>query len=137
MTDRPSTSGATTAASANPCTYGRQRPGRIAVAQPPAAFRLKPDPLDHRHASAVPRAEAGVTAAAATRARVEAADLPEKVEADLMQLFAPSDWTDLSHRMILHGRRVCHARKPACDECPLASLCPSYAGAAAGREALA
>ena len=50
---------------------------------------------------------------------------PEKVEEDLMQLFPPSEWTDLSHRMILHGRRVCHARKPACDTCPLAALCPS------------
>ncbi len=52
---------------------------------------------------------------------------PDKVEADLMELFPPSEWTDLSHRMILHGRRVCHARKPACDDCPLAALCPSSA----------
>lgn len=51
--------------------------------------------------------------------------VPEKVEADLMELFPPSEWTDLSHRMILHGRRVCHARNPACDACPLASRCPS------------
>lgn len=51
--------------------------------------------------------------------------VPEKVEADLMELFPPSEWTDLSHRMILHGRRVCHARNPACDACPLATLCPS------------
>lgn len=50
---------------------------------------------------------------------------PEKVEEDLMQLFPPSEWTDLSHRMILHGRRVCHARKPSCDACPLATLCPA------------
>ena len=50
---------------------------------------------------------------------------PDKVEADLMRLFPESEWTDLSHRMILHGRRVCHARTPACDSCPLASLCPS------------
>ena len=50
---------------------------------------------------------------------------PDKVEADLMRLFPSSEWTDLSHRMILHGRRVCHARKPACDACPLAALCPS------------
>lgn len=52
--------------------------------------------------------------------------VPEKVEADLMRLFPSSEWTDLSHRMILHGRRVCHARTPACDACPLAALCPSY-----------
>jgi endonuclease-3 len=50
---------------------------------------------------------------------------PEKVEADLMELFPPAEWTDLSHRMILHGRRVCHARKPACESCPLNALCPS------------
>lgn len=51
--------------------------------------------------------------------------VPEKVEADLMELFPPAEWTELSHRMILHGRRVCHARTPACDACPLASPCPS------------
>ena len=55
--------------------------------------------------------------------------VPEKVEADLMELFPPSEWTDLSHRMILHGRRVCHARNPACDACPLAALCPSSTAA--------
>ena len=52
--------------------------------------------------------------------------VPDRVETDLMALFPPSEWTDLSHRMILHGRRVCHARKPACDGCPLAALCPSF-----------
>ena len=57
--------------------------------------------------------------------------VPEKVEADLMELFPPSEWTDLSHRMILHGRRVCHARNPACDACPLATLCPSSTSATA------
>ena len=50
---------------------------------------------------------------------------PERVEADLMALFPRSEWTDLSHRMILHGRRVCHARKPDCEGCPVAALCPS------------
>jgi endonuclease-3 len=50
---------------------------------------------------------------------------PDKVEADLMELFPRADWTHLSNRMILHGRRVCHARKPACEECPLAQICPS------------
>lgn len=52
-------------------------------------------------------------------------EAPEKVEADLMAIFPPSEWTDLSHRLILHGRRVCHARRPACEGCPLATLCPS------------
>lgn len=52
---------------------------------------------------------------------------PERVEADLMALFPRSEWTDLSHRMILHGRRVCHARKPDCEGCPVVALCPSAA----------
>ena len=59
--------------------------------------------------------------------------VPEKVEADLMELFPPSEWTDLSHRMILHGRRVCHARNPACDACPLATLCPSSTSATSSK----
>ncbi|MGA0010154.1 MAG: endonuclease III [Candidatus Nanopelagicales bacterium] len=57
---------------------------------------------------------------------------PDKVEADLMELFPAPEWTDLSHCMILHGRRICHARKPMCDECPLASLCPSSTVTPAG-----
>jgi endonuclease-3 len=49
---------------------------------------------------------------------------PEKVERDLMDLIPKNDWTMFSHRTIFHGRQVCHARKPACDRCELASLCP-------------
>ncbi len=51
---------------------------------------------------------------------------PEKVEADVAALFPRKDWTDLSQRMIWHGRRVCHARRPACGACALAHWCPSY-----------
>ena len=51
---------------------------------------------------------------------------PVKVEADVAQLFPRKDWTHLSHRLIWHGRRVCHSRKPACGACPLASMCPSF-----------
>jgi endonuclease-3 len=51
---------------------------------------------------------------------------PEKVEAEVGSLFPRSEWTVLSHRLIWHGRRVCHARKPACGACPLAQLCPSF-----------
>ena len=51
---------------------------------------------------------------------------PEKVEAEVATLIPRKDWTDLSHRMIWHGRRVCHARRPACGACGLARLCPSY-----------
>jgi endonuclease III len=51
---------------------------------------------------------------------------PVKVEADVAALIPRKDWTDLSQRMIWHGRRVCHARRPACGACGLARLCPSY-----------
>lgn len=51
---------------------------------------------------------------------------PDKVEAVVGGLFPKSDWTMLSHRVIFHGRRICHARKPACGACPIAPLCPSY-----------
>src|SRR5437867_497823 len=49
---------------------------------------------------------------------------PEKVERDLMALVPKKEWTTFSHRMIFHGRQVCHARKPKCDECILAQVCP-------------
>jgi endonuclease-3 len=51
---------------------------------------------------------------------------PEKVEAEVGSLFPRAEWTVLSHRLIWHGRRVCHARTPACGACPLAQLCPSF-----------
>jgi len=51
---------------------------------------------------------------------------PVKVEFEVGELIAEKEWTNLSQRMIWHGRRVCHARKPACGSCPLAKLCPSY-----------
>jgi endonuclease-3 len=51
---------------------------------------------------------------------------PEKVEADLQQLFARKDWTTMSHRVIWHGRRRCHARRPACGACPVARWCPAF-----------
>jgi endonuclease-3 len=51
---------------------------------------------------------------------------PVKVEHEIGALIPKRDWTMLSHRVIFHGRRVCHARKPACGACTLAPLCPSY-----------
>ena len=51
---------------------------------------------------------------------------PDKVEADVAAIFPRRDWTLLSHRLIWHGRRRCHSRRPACGACPLAALCPSY-----------
>jgi len=53
-------------------------------------------------------------------------DDPVKVERDLMPLLPRADWTTASHRVIFHGRRVCHARRPACGACGVARLCPSY-----------
>lgn len=50
---------------------------------------------------------------------------PVKVEHQVGALFPKEEWTPLSHRLIFHGRRVCHARKPACGACPVAALCPS------------
>jgi len=51
---------------------------------------------------------------------------PVKIEAEVGSLFPRSDWTDLSQRLIWHGRRVCHARRPACGACGVARLCPSF-----------
>jgi endonuclease III len=51
---------------------------------------------------------------------------PVKVEHEVGALFPKKEWTILSHRVIWHGRRVCHARKPACGACALARWCPSY-----------
>ena len=51
---------------------------------------------------------------------------PVRVEHEVGALIKESEWTNLSQRMIWHGRRICHSRKPACGACPLAALCPSY-----------
>ncbi len=51
---------------------------------------------------------------------------PVKVEFEVMELIPEREWTNLSQRMIWHGRRICHSRKPACGACPLAKLCPSF-----------
>jgi endonuclease-3 len=51
---------------------------------------------------------------------------PEVVEAEVGALFPRKDWTQLSHNVIWHGRRRCHAQRPACGACPVAKLCPSY-----------
>ncbi|MGW5851928.1 endonuclease III [Streptomyces sp. NPDC055254] len=51
---------------------------------------------------------------------------PEKVEADICAIFPKSEWTMLSHRVVFHGRRICHSRRPACGACPIAPLCPAY-----------
>jgi endonuclease III len=50
---------------------------------------------------------------------------PVKIEQDLMRLFPQEDWGLLSHLLIFHGRQVCIARRPRCEQCVLARLCPS------------
>jgi endonuclease-3 len=60
------------------------------------------------------------------RFRWTAEDDPVKIESEVGALFPRSEWTMLSHRLIWHGRRVCHARRPACGACGVARWCPSY-----------
>lgn len=50
---------------------------------------------------------------------------PVKVERIVGELIPRHEWTNLSQRMIWHGRRICHSRKPACGVCPMAKICPS------------
>lgn len=50
---------------------------------------------------------------------------PVKIEYDLNRLLPPGEWTGFSHRLIIHGRKICYARKPACGRCPVNHLCPS------------
>ena len=59
---------------------------------------------------------------------------PVKVEHAVGELIPRKEWTMLSHRVIFHGRRVCHAKKPACGACPLAKDCPSYGAGPTGFE---
>jgi endonuclease III len=49
---------------------------------------------------------------------------PEQIERELMEVVPRSQWVDLSHRLIHHGRRICLARSPRCDDCSLSSICP-------------
>jgi endonuclease III len=50
---------------------------------------------------------------------------PVKIEQDLMRIIPQKDWLDLSHMLIFHGRALCQARKPLCEQCTLVHLCPS------------
>ncbi|MEZ0051363.1 endonuclease-3 [Mycobacterium sp. MAA66] len=71
------------------------------------------------------------------RWRWTAEEDPVKVEFAIGELIERKEWTLLSHRVIFHGRRVCHARKPACGVCVLAKDCPSYGIGPTDREAAA
>jgi endonuclease-3 len=59
---------------------------------------------------------------------------PVKIEHAVGELIPKREWTILSHRLIWHGRRICHARRPACGVCPLATLCPAYGSGPTGQE---
>jgi endonuclease-3 len=50
---------------------------------------------------------------------------PVKIEQDLSKILPPQEWTNFSHRLIIHGRQICHARNPACHRCALGAICPS------------
>ena len=55
-------------------------------------------------------------------------DKPEKVEAELQGLFSKRTWVDIGHRLVLHGRYVCQAKKPRCERCPLHETCGAATG---------
>lgn len=55
-----------------------------------------------------------------------AATKPDAVEREVGELFEPGQWVQLCHNVIWHGRRRCHARRPACGACPVADLCPAF-----------
>lgn len=59
------------------------------------------------------------------RLGLTAHEQPEKIERDLMELVPEKDWIDFSHLLIYHGRKVCKARKPSCEECVIENYCPS------------
>ena len=59
------------------------------------------------------------------RMRLTSEATPEKIERDLMALFPRRVWTMLAHLLIYHGRQVCNARRPRCNQCAVSHLCPS------------
>ena len=61
----------------------------------------------------------------ANRLGLVKAKTPHEAELQLMKVVDRADWSNAHHWLIMHGRQVCHARKPDCAHCPLADLCPS------------
>ena len=61
------------------------------------------------------------------RMRLTAEQNPNRIEKDLMALFPRRVWTMLAHLLIYHGRQVCNARRPRCNQCAVSHLCPSSA----------
>jgi endonuclease III len=106
--------------------FGGEVPGRLADLVTLPGVGRKTANVVLGHAFAIP----GITVDThvgrlARRFGFTTADDPVKVEAELAALIERRDWTIASDRMIFHGRRVCHARRPACGACGLARLCPS------------
>ncbi len=62
------------------------------------------------------------------RLGLTAENQPDKIEADLVKLIPKAQWIDFTRRMIWHGRRMCHARKPNCADCPLRDVCAEPEG---------
>ncbi len=58
------------------------------------------------------------------RLGLTAADDPVKIERELIEVVPKKEWINFSHRLIWHGRKICKARKPLCDECPMNDFCP-------------
>jgi endonuclease-3 len=71
----------------------------------------------------------------ARRLELTAETDPGKVERDLCALFPRQQWVETGHRLVLHGRYVCTAKKPNCAECPLCEVCPSAVVAPKGSAA--
>lgn len=69
------------------------------------------------------------------RMGLASSNTPERVERELMELFAPQDWVQLGHTLILHGRAICTAKKPDCEHCVVAAYCPKLGVSAASRVA--
>lgn len=59
------------------------------------------------------------------RLKLAVGDTPEKVEEGLKKIIPKKNWSRAHHWLIWHGRRICHARKPNCEVCPLLGVCPS------------
>ena len=51
---------------------------------------------------------------------------PEKIEQDLIKFFDKKDFKDINHLLVWHGRNICDARKPRCEECPVKEMCDEY-----------
>lgn len=64
----------------------------------------------------------------AHRLGIASGKTPEKVEQELMKIFSRENWTLVHHLLIFQGRRICLARSPHCEECPVARLCRTYQG---------